>query len=218
MGYRENILANVRTSRRHPVHNGVKMQAHHLLSKKGVRLSGLKADLEHLGYDINVKENLVLLPCTLKGACHLAVQLHRGNHTATARIDILSGADPANDDDDAHAISYHVMVRTMLQRIIARRNNGRLCSTREATIQRDMDRLSQRMLLAISSFAIPLTSIHESFRPPARSGCCNQDATADARRLLEAPGGAPECVDNRDHQGDEGITHRGGPYLLEVGK
>ncbi|SEB04684.1 AHH domain-containing protein [Rubrimonas cliftonensis] len=216
MGYRENILGAVRTDRRHPIWNGVKMQAHHLLSKSGVRISGLKADLEHLGYDINVKENLVLLPCTLKGACHLKVQLHRGNHTATADIDILSG----DDDDDAdsyHGLSYHALVVTLLGDIRLDRNRGRLCMRRAATIQDELDELSETMLDAIKTFVIPLTSIHESFAPITRSGCCGEDATPAAARLLEA-GQAPECPEGRDHRGREGISAAARIWNLRVGR
>lgn len=218
MGYRENILANVRNDRRHPVWNGVKMQAHHLLSKSGVRTSGLKGDLEHLGYDINVKENLVLLPCSLKGACHLGVQLHRGNHTATAVIDIRSGEDPINDSDSVHELSYHAAVVTLLQRMRLRRNRGRLCESLRPRIQRDMDALSATLLQMIQTFMIPLTSIHTSFRLGAASGCCNSDTTGDAARQLEAPGANPVCASRRNHSGDENITHRGKPYLLSVGE
>lgn len=213
MGYRENILANIRTQLTHPLHRGVKMQAHHLLSKKGVRDSGLKSKLEHLGYDINDKNNLVLLPCTLKGACHLAVQLHRGNHTALARVDLHNDDD---DDDGIHGISYHVFVRQTLNRIKRKLDEGDLCEMRSGRVQRLLDRKSRTVLSMIANFVLPLTSIHESFEPDAASGCCGCDATGDAGRQLAADSDVA-CPSARRHAGDEGITHPGGPYTLRVG-
>ncbi len=217
MGYRDNIINNIRGKRGHPLRNGVKMQAHHLLSKRGIKLTGLKGDLEHLGYDINKKENLVLLPCTLKGACHLGVQLHRGNHTATADIDIFSGNDNT-DADTYHDLKYHLLVVTLVQEIRIDRNKGRLCKKQKQRVQEELDDLSETMLGAIKTFAIPLTSIHASFLPLAKSGCCGKDVIGEASALLDKPGSKPVCPSQRSHKGQEGIRHRGKPYLLKVGQ
>jgi A nuclease family of the HNH/ENDO VII superfamily with conserved AHH len=220
MGYRENIMAKVRTDTRHPVHLGVRMQAHHLVSKKGVKMSFLKSDLEHLGYDINVSENLVLLPCTLKGACHLKVQLHRGNHTAPVEADLHGIV--AADDDDA-SMSYHMVVTGMLATVKLDIERGKDCQPGH-DLQKDINRLSATLLKGIQTFAIPLTSISKSFFPGVGSGCCGVDSTPEAKAKLDgiAKGGTrPTCPKGRDHLGQEGIRWAGLaglPWTLEIGK
>ena len=79
----------------HPRHRGVKMQAHHILSGEGAKLSQMGRKLVGFGYDINTPKNLAFLPCTLQGACYLGIQPHRGNHTAPS-----DGADEDDADDD----------------------------------------------------------------------------------------------------------------------
>src|SRR5690606_37771760 len=104
--YRTTIINAVKNDTGHPHNHNMKMQAHHLVSAKGVQLAQMGRKLEQLGYNINVLENLVLLPSTLQGACHLKVQLHRGDHT---------------HEDDDHPISYHRKVKaeiTTLERFL----------------------------------------------------------------------------------------------------
>lgn len=220
MGYRENVVNAIKTDLNHPFHKGVKMQAHHLISKNAVFLSGLKADLEHLGYDINVKENLTLFPCTLKGACHLKVQLHRGNHTALSEPDLN---DDDQDSDLIHPATYHAAVVGLLQTIRIERNRGDLCRDSESQIQKDMDELSIAILGMIEAYILKLTKIANSFMPMKRSGCCNETSVGAAKTKLEsAKSGAaadPVCDDSRDHRGQEGITLRApAVYNLRVGK
>src|SRR5690606_11536965 len=94
-GYRRKIVKAVKNNPSHPIHHNIEMQAHRLISSKGVQMAGMGRQLAGLGYDINVLENLVLLPSSLQGACHLKVQLHRGDHKYT---------------DDDHPFSYHEVV------------------------------------------------------------------------------------------------------------
>jgi hypothetical protein len=98
--YLTNLKRKVENNKNHPIKKGIEMQAHHILSKKGVKESGLSEKLEKLGYDINHTKNLAFIPSTLQGACHLGVQPHRGNHAASSEI----------DDETDHDDSYHVIV------------------------------------------------------------------------------------------------------------
>jgi hypothetical protein len=215
MGYRDTIQAAVKGNPRHPSRMGVKMQAHHLVSKKGLILSNLKADLEHLGYDINALENLTLIPCTLQGACHLGVQLHRGNH-ATGAADFRHDD---NDDDGHHGITYHLAVAAALGRVKADIDRARLCDDPAIKIQERINKISSRLMFLINSFALALTSIHTNFNPVGdQPGCCGVDSigAADPSR---------PCPTGRNHQGRqspgqqaEAIRHPGKPYVLGVGQ
>jgi hypothetical protein len=214
MGYRETIAAAVRNKPGHPIHKNVKMQAHHLLSKKGVKRSGLKSELEHLGYDIDALENLVLLPCTLQGACHLGVQLHRGNHTTTADFSI------DNDDDDLHGLVYHLAVKKLLKAVESAVKRGKLCDDSARKIQAKVDGVSNKILGMIAAFTLPLSSIHENFPPlPGRPGCRGRDTVPLAQDARN------NCPVGRNHRGRQGqgqaaehITHPGKPYTLRAGR
>lgn len=219
MGYRENVVNAIQTDLTHPYNKGVKMQAHHLISKKAVKLGNLKSDLEHLGYDINVKENVALIPSTLKGACHLKTQVHRGNHTAPGEGTLYGDG---NDDDDLHGIGYHLAVRAALQRVKIKRDRGRLCLEPGRDIQKEIDAISVVIAGALNLYTMKLWAIADSFKPTASSGCCNETSVPVAAELLDAAnagGAAVTCDDNRNHKGDEGITYTSlGVYVLRTGR
>lgn len=164
--YRARIEKAVKQDAGHPINNGIAMQAHHLLSAKGVQLAAMGKRLEALGYNINVLENLVLLPSTLQGACYLKVQLQRGNH---------------GYHDDDHPRSYHEEVKVRIQKLRKFIKDCESCESRsqqERTrkkVQDKMDKVSLKLLEMIVEFKIPLTSIFLSFRPESEVGCPNAD-------------------------------------------
>jgi hypothetical protein len=69
--YLKRITEHIATDKTHPRHQGVKMQAHHIISGEGIKRSGLGKKLKEFGYNINLLPNLVFIPCTLQGACYL---------------------------------------------------------------------------------------------------------------------------------------------------
>jgi len=84
--YQTHFEAAIEGDKTHPFHasNGFYMQIHHLLSQKGIADTGASAiKIKNMGYNMNRAGNLVALPSTLQGACHLGVQPHRGNHSFT---------------------------------------------------------------------------------------------------------------------------------------
>lgn len=208
-GYRKRIVSAVEDDDEHPINCGIKMQAHHLVSAEGVRIATLGSKLKGLGYSINVLENLVLLPSTLQGACHLKVQLHRGNHTF---------------EDDDHPESYHKLVFRYLDDIRGVIQKCSSCGTaaekRKTTkkIQKSVDDISFELLEDIKDFEIPLTSIFKKFSPNSSVGCSNSDGIPEASDS--------SCNVERNHnrnqsdgQIEEKITYVGEiPYELEVGK
>ena len=202
-GYRARIEKAVKNDAGHPINNGIAMQAHHLLSAKGVQLAAMGKRLEALGYDINVLENLVLLPCTLQGACHLKVQLHRGNHTY---------------EDDDHPESYHKRVKMRLEDLKDFIDDCKTCDSQSNKLQKHLDKLSRKMLSDIENFKTPLTSIFKNYKPDSNIGCSNSDTVGAS--------GTMACEVERNHlhqQGDgqktEDISFKGSvPYKLKVGR
>lgn len=173
--YRQRIESAVKLDPNHPIHHGVAMQAHHILSAEGVKQSGLGNDLVRFGYDINTLENLALIPSTLQGACHLGVQPHRGNHTAL--IERRGG-----DNDDDHPRSYHQLVAKLvreLQRIIVKQCPSEDPEQRRR-VRNAMDTTSAELLrlVAMRPVAAPLTSVARHYSKGNPSGCGGVDSVA----------------------------------------
>ena len=189
MGYRKRVLDNTTKLKdpSHPRHHGITMQAHHLLSKQGVKDSGLDKKLEHLGYDINHLKNVALIPSTLPGACHLKTQLHRGNHTTVT---------DSNDDDDEHDDSYHEIVVKLVRTLENEINYGENCS--ERAIIKLMNIYSKRMAKKINygsdgKATALLTDIAGNFAPANNMGCKNSRSIPKARESQES------CKEKRIH-------------------
>ncbi len=169
MGYRQRILDNTAKlkNKDHPRHKGVTMQAHHLLSKKGVKNSGLSKDLVHLGYDIDHLNNISLIPSTLPGACHLNIQVHRGDHGST-RAD-------AADDDKQHGPSYHLLVQRWVEQLETEIDKGRYCEKNADKIISAMNIFSKKILKKINNNQVALSSVYKNFGTvnTNRKGCSN---------------------------------------------
>jgi hypothetical protein len=215
------ITKRIAADRGHPRHNGIKMQAHHIISAEGVKRSTKGPTLVKFGYDINCLKNLAFLPCTLQGACHLGVQPHRGNHTA--RNEPWPGrasesVDENSYDDDAHPESYHMMVSQKVKDLVA--DLDRVCKggSRDAEIVQDkVDDLSQTILLTI--YGRPnrarLTKIADSFALGQPTGCSGANSVGGHDKTKKCPA-------DRDHsgaRGTENITFKtGAPYVPRPGK
>ncbi|EPJ42949.1 MAG: hypothetical protein OFPII_44330 [Osedax symbiont Rs1] len=190
LGYRDNILKAVDGIKSHPIHHGVKMQAHHLVSNQALKESGVSYDIEHLGYDINHVSNIALIPCTLQGACHLNVQLHRGNHPAVVHED-----NGNNDDDDSHPPSYHKELEERAIKVKGYIDDGDYCEKKQETKLLKMMRiLSKQVARDINNHELALTSIFTHFGRNTK-GCCDADSIPDAKSLRFNY----ECSSNTDH-------------------
>jgi hypothetical protein len=206
---------------RHPRHHGVKMQAHHILSAEGAKISNMGRKLVGFGYDINVPKNLAFLPCTLQGACHLGIQPHRGNHPATSGEDDQD----AFDDDDAHPRGYHQKVARMIQDLdakIDKKCTGGNADKDKEGITALMNELSHDMLLLI--YGKPnkarLTKIADSFLLGNRIGCSGADSVGS--HVASRP-----CPVKRNHHRQQtqgqaveniGFELRDGRYVPRPGK
>jgi hypothetical protein len=206
--YRKKIEDANQNDPHHPMNKNVSMQVHHLISRKGVRSARMIGKLKQLGYDINDIDNLVSLPCTVQGACHLKVQLHRGDHTA-----------PFDDDDneetdDDHPMTYHRKVKSLLLKNVRMKD---ICDDSKPSVQRQINRLSKKMLRRIQRYNVALSSIHRNFVMGTRKGCCGKNDVDGTKKS-----GKP-CPVTRNHYLREGPGQRKeeiefkGTYILRVG-
>jgi hypothetical protein len=188
----------------HPRHRGIQMQAHHVISGEGMRLSGLGSKIEEKGYDINLLPNLAFIPCTLQGACHMGIQPHRGNHTSKSKRTRNSDDDVDQDDyiDDHEPESYHHMVKNELQElafIIDKACKGDDAEQSRKVIKALND-LSEDILemIQLKPHEAQLTALHSHFGKTG-VGCSGLDSvTTHKERKKKA-----FCPVGRNHLFDE---------------
>lgn len=220
-GYLSALLKEIKLNAKHPRHHGVKMQAHHILSADGFHRSGKVAFFKGLGYDINAVENLVFIPSTPQAACHLEVQLHRGNH---------GSPDPdAIDDDGEHPRNYHDAVADAVRDVARKLEKKDICKEnpekRARAAQKALDRAARKIIDLVNSYSLTLSNVATYFAPQgkkfqnANRGCANAD-TVDAMRKSTAV-----CSSERNHeqrqasnQRSEEITYRKKEYSLKAGQ
>jgi len=192
MGYRDKVLQQVGSD--HPINKGVKMQAHHLISRKALLDSSIENRLEDFKYDIDNVDNIALIPCTLQGACHLNVQLHRGNHPGVLRAD-----NGNNDDDSEHPKSYHKDIKVRINELKKSIEKGKYCeSNKYKKILQMMNELSEDIAIDINNHELALTNISENFGSGSKSngkGCCDGESVKDTRKNTYAD----SCSSKRDH-------------------
>lgn len=218
--YLGRIVRAIAADKGHPRHQGVAMQAHHVISATGMHRSKLASKIKKFGYNINELENLVFLPCTLQGACHLCVQPHRGNHTAAV--------DQNNYKNDEQPMDYHDLVATKIRDLqlgLAKECPGYMGGARETAarqkVNAELNELSAKILRLIqrSPRQAPLTRISRHFQPGDSIGCAGVDST----QLHRAEN---TCTVERNHhrrqgprQEDENISYRSdGRYQLKLGR
>jgi hypothetical protein len=220
--YRDTLMANVSGDESHPINNGVPMQAHHVISAQGVKISMAEAQMRKVEYDINELNNLVFVPCTFQGACHLNTQLHRSNHTTNKPKE--------GDLDDEHPRSYHQTVAELVNAVYEK-NTGLCPVDNKRKILSDYRSISSVVLLSINSFDrdTQLTRAYESFDingDLSKVGCAGENKMV----AHQAKNGRCHCPVGRDHEyknvvgGDEidkpeeiMLKRREAPYILRLG-
>ena len=211
--YLSRIKEVIEGDQHHPRNNGVRMQAHHIISAEGMKRSQLGKKVEKFGYDINLLPNLAFIPCTLQGACHRNVQLHRGNHTANQD----------SYDDDSEPTDYHDMVAEKiidLRLPLHKECIGSKIENSQKVIS-DLNKLSKLILKLIRDKPgeAPLTRISKNFSHNNVKGCGSVDS-------LKRYNDNKICSVSRDHfnknakeQISENINFKKNDnYILKVGK
>jgi hypothetical protein len=219
--YLATLKARIAPDVRHPRHHGVKMQAHHIVSAEGAKISNMGRKLVGFGYDINVAKNLAFLPCTLQGACYLGIQPHRGNHTALSDGDIQDEF----DDDKGHPDNYHDMVAHKIENLehkIDKKCTGSDGDKDREAVTALMNELSHDILLLI--YGKPnkarLTKIADSFVPGNHIGCSGADSVGSHSASRPCPVDRNHHQRQRQGQAVENITYelKDGRYVPRPGK
>lgn len=195
-GYLKRVKEVAARSPKHPTHHGIKMQVHHVISAEGAKRSGVGEKLELFGYNINYLPNLVSIPSTLQGACHLKVQPHRGNHTAQSE----------SDSDDDHPSTYHEIIKSALRDIEP--YIPHLCFATHSKQRRDalremVDKISYSLMKQIQNRprALPLTDVAKYFNQGEVVGCAGLTGVSELRNAIK---NNPDCScpSSRSHVGE----------------
>jgi len=178
--YRKTWLNKAEAQSDHPINFGIHMDTHHLISAEAIKISTLGGVLKIKGYVIDSLSNLVGFPSTLPGACHLGVQLHRGDHKHTI---------PGEE-------AYHKYVASTLEKNEdgIRGSYGR--TEKEETkseIHLLLDPKGEDILDELIDFELPLTEIFKSFEDGCSIGCSNEFDVKPASKQQII------CDKNRDH-------------------
>jgi len=180
--YRKALEANLKNPNSHPMNNGVHMQAHHLISEEGIK--EFKPLLKGREYNINVVANMAFIPSTPAAACHMNVQLHRGDHTHIA---------DEHGPDDEHPKPYHKYVAKVIEKLEDKIEDCQKYSN--ADVQRWLDNESMIILSRIKQNQLALTKIYKAFYPSSAIGCGNCINVNDHAES------ATPCNHDRNHRG-----------------
>lgn len=203
--YLKNLENEIKSDNRHPKHHNIQMQAHHIISEKAVKLAGKEYidELLLLGYNINTLQNLIFLPSTLQGACHLGVQPHIGNHTAKAPL--RSGDENFSYDDDEHPKTYHDMVRRQLVNSLDKLS--KVCPSTNpdapSRAQKRLNQLSLEILIMIAKCPdrARLTNAYHAFKSGSAIGC-GGESSVDKKK--NPKGLVNSCPVERNHLNNQG--------------
>ncbi|MGI9950267.1 hypothetical protein [Vibrio hyugaensis] len=189
--YRKAWIANVNEynrSKPHPFCHGIQMDTHHLISEKALEKCDktLQKNLIDKGYNVNSLSNLVGIPATYRGACHLRLQVHRSDHKFQK-----------DQFGEIKNFSYHEHIKDLItqEREAINKCNG---TTQKIEGKRDihievMDPISQELLDEIVAFEISLTRIHKNFdyknKPYVGCGQAERIGQVDAKsKYCQKPG------------------------------
>ncbi len=180
---RDNILGK-READAHRWYTGRwSISAHHLICSEAMADDDDWATYCHeFGYDINRRENGVILPSRMGVACELHVPVHRGNHVEGWAYDVQ--------------LAYPKAVMAELRRIRAQVAHGAYCSNPAALIQR-LDELSARILVKVARFRWTLSSDGLDYQDDG-VGCAGVTSITDKPRR--------PCPHARKHGSKHGVT------------
>ena len=177
---RENILAG-RESQEHPWYTGHRsIAAHHLICSEAMADDEDWAQFcRDFGYDINRRENGVMLPMVLAVACELHVPVHVGPHSGGWAFDM--------------DLAYPGAVARLLEGIAQSVADGLFCAD-VSKLTGELDQLSRTILERLAKGRWTLTSDGQDYLPGGR-GCSGVSS-------IEGKPNAP-CPRSRRH----GVRH-----------
>ena len=171
------------------------LEAHHLICSEAMDDDKWSDYCTKFGYDINHKNNGVMLPNLMALACQLHVALHRSNHA----------------NGKAEGESYPKRIMKDLEKIAQKIKAGKYCDNPNELIEK-LDRYSRYVLAKIDTFQWTITADGQDYKP-GNCGC------AGCTSITNKPNQA--CPHNRNH----GLTKKGQAAAisrktqpLEIGK
>lgn len=120
--------------------SGRSIQAHHLICSEAMDDDEWNEWCSLFGYDINCKENGVMLPYEMALACQLHVPLHRGNH----------------DNGTAGGIAYPAKITADLKDFANDIKSGKYCD-KPAKLTEDLNEYSEFVLGKVDKFIWTIT-------------------------------------------------------------
>lgn len=199
--YKKELYERIKDDDNHPYNLGIEMQAHHLISISGMKKSGLSSQVETTGYDINHPKNCVFLPSTLKGACHLKVQVHKSAHT-----NVVFG----DDADSAHSHkvrgkNYHDFVSDLLIDIkdeLDNSCNGDEFSDNCIDLLNDISKDIILSRICNAPHKAPLSRFYAHFKKDG-PGCGGEDSLKNLN-----PDAMTPCDMSRNHESCEDVNSK----------
>ncbi len=190
---RKNIIAKLED---HVWYTGShSLQAHHLICSEAMDDDKWPDWCADFGYNIDCKENGVMLPYLLELACQLHAPLHRGGHSAGV----------------AEGVSYPDKIKTDLKKIGEKIKAGKFCDNPKGLID-ELNEYSEYVLSKVNSFSWTITGDGRDYKTGG-NGC------AGAKSIEDKPQKA--CPHNRLHK----LTRKGSAAVLpqkiaplEIGK
>jgi hypothetical protein len=169
----------------HPWYDkGWSLAAHHLICGEGMDNDDWKVLCRDFGYNINRRENGVMLPTRMELACQIGVALHRGNHSNTI-----------TDEQDSNGLylPYPDAVKKKLDGIKDFIIAEELCTDPQKVTER-LDKLSNKILSKVNDFKWTLTKDGKDYDHRfSKIGCGNVTS-------LENKPSSHACASNHDHQ------------------
>jgi hypothetical protein len=165
---------------------GASIAAHHLICSEAVDDDEWAEICRKFGYDINRKENGVILPMKMQLACQAHAPLHRGPH----------------DKGSAGGQSYPRKIKQLVGPLKDRTLSGAYCDN-PGDLTADMDAISKTVAQSVDAFAYTLTADGRDYAPGGR-GC------AGATSVTVKP--VQPCPHGRSH----GLRQKGsGPFIAK---
>ncbi|WP_422379119.1 AHH domain-containing protein [Marinicellulosiphila megalodicopiae] len=147
------------------------LQAHHLIDSNTLRSSSkIRNVAQKFGYNINSKDNGVMLPSAMELACHLEIPLHKGSHDATY-TDVKS-----NTNTEVFLPYPQAVAQNVIDIIVEIEESGKCILESGNKFIEEMNELSEIILGNISSFTWTISSDGIDYKSNG-TGCGNPNAS-----------------------------------------
>ncbi len=156
-----NKIFKDRDKESHPWHSGsYSLQAHHVICSEAVDSDDWAEFCQQFGYNINHKNNGVMLPHSMALACQLHAPLHRGGHAK-------GWADELN-------LSYPDAVKKKIDAIADGIERGEFCNDPSAVVE-ELDGVSEEILAQINRFSWTISADGKDYQSGG-NGCAGVDS------------------------------------------